>query len=300
MDNVTYSNYKEIVEEHILDFIPEIDHKSITLYESMKYSLTAGGKRIRPVLLLAACEFAGGDVQSAIPYACALEYIHTYSLIHDDLPAMDDDELRRGRPTNHMVYGEAMAILAGDGLLTSAFEAMNKDMLLYLDDIDKMKRRIKAIYELSKGAGCRGMVAGQVADIEAENRQCSKEMLDYIHINKTGALIVAAVRAGAYLGGADEQKLRDLTGFAENLGLAFQVADDILDICGNEEEMGKKAGNDEKKHKATFPCLYNNDIEQCQAYLKELTDTALSFLEPYYDEAEFFNNLAVELITRGK
>lgn len=300
MDNVTYHEYKKLVEDHILDFIPEIDHKSITLYEAMKYSLTAGGKRLRPVLLLAACEFAGGDIQEAIPYACAMEYIHTYSLIHDDLPAMDDDELRRGRPTNHVVYGEAMAILAGDGLLTSAFEAMNKDMFLYFDNPDKMKRRIRAIYEMAKGSGCRGMVAGQVADIEAENRQCSKEMLDYIHINKTGALIVAAVKAGAYIGGADEQKLRDLTGFAENLGLAFQVADDILDICGNEEEMGKKAGNDEKKHKATFPCLFNNDIGLCQEYLKELTETALSFLEPYYDEAEFFNDLAVELVTRGK
>ncbi|WP_312091204.1 polyprenyl synthetase family protein, partial [Aminipila sp.] len=198
MDNISYSTYKNLIDEHILDFLPEIDHKSITVYEAMKYSLTAGGKRLRPILLLAACEFVGGDVQNAIPYACAMEYIHTYSLIHDDLPAMDDDELRRGVPTNHVVYGEAMAILAGDGLLTSAFEAMNKDMLLYLDDPIKLKRRIRAIYEISKGAGCRGMVAGQVADIEAENKQCSKEMLDYIHLNKTAALITASVRAGAY------------------------------------------------------------------------------------------------------
>ncbi|MGN0711391.1 MAG: polyprenyl synthetase family protein [Anaerovoracaceae bacterium] len=298
MTNLSYSEYKSIIDEHIMDFLPEIDHKSITLYESMKYSLTAGGKRIRPVLLLAACEFVGGDIQAAIPYACAIEYIHTYSLIHDDLPAMDDDELRRGMPTNHMVYGEAMAILAGDGLLTSAFEAMNKDMLLYLDDPTKLKRRIRAIYEMSKSSGCRGMVAGQVADIEAENKQCSKEMLDYIHLNKTAALIIAAVRAGAYIGGANEQQLRDLTGYAENLGLAFQIADDILDICGNEEEMGKKAGNDEKKHKATYPCLY--DIEHCKAYLKELTETAVSFLEPYYDEAEFFNTLALKMEVRGK
>lgn len=298
MTNLSYSEYKSIIDEHIMDFLPEIDHKSITLYESMKYSLTAGGKRIRPVLLLAACEFVGGDIQAAIPYACAIEYIHTYSLIHDDLPAMDDDELRRGMPTNHMVYGEAMAILAGDGLLTSAFEAMNKDMLLYLDNPTKLKRRIRAIYEMSKSSGCRGMVAGQVADIEAENKQCSKEMLDYIHLNKTAALIIAAVRAGAYIGGANEQQLRDLTGYAENLGLAFQIADDILDICGNEEEMGKKAGNDEKKHKATYPCLY--DIEHCKAYLKELTETAVSFLEPYYDEAEFFNTLALKMEVRGK
>lgn len=298
MDNVSYSAYKELVEEHLLDFLPEIDHKSITVHESMKYSLTAGGKRIRPVLLLAACEFVGGDIKTAIPYACAIEYIHTYSLIHDDLPAMDDDELRRGVPTNHMVYGEAMAILAGDGLLTTAFEAMNKDMLLYLDEPEKLKRRIRAIYELSKGAGCKGMVAGQVADIEAENKQCSKEMLDYIHFNKTAALIAAAVRAGAYLGGAGEQELRDLTGYAESLGLAFQIADDILDICGNEEEMGKKTGNDKKKNKATYPCLYS--LDECNAYLNQLTNTALSCLESYYDEAEFFNKLAEEMVCRGK
>ena len=133
MKNIMYYNYKDLIEEHLLDFLPEIDHKSITLYEAMKYSLSSGGKRIRPVLMLAACDFAGGDINSALPYACAAEYIHTYSLIHDDLPAMDNDDLRRGMPTSHKVYGDAIAILAGDGLLTSAFEAMNKDMLLYLD-----------------------------------------------------------------------------------------------------------------------------------------------------------------------
>ena len=178
MDNTDANKYKELFEKHILDFLPEVDHKSITVYEAMKYSLLAGGKRLRPTLLLAACDFTGGDINNAIPYACAAEYIHTYSLIHDDLPAMDNDDLRRGMPTSHKVYGEAMAILAGDGLLTSAFEAMNKDMLLYFDNDIKLKRRVKASYELSKGAGCRGMIAGQVADIEAENKQCSKEMLD--------------------------------------------------------------------------------------------------------------------------
>ena len=139
-----YDDYKRIVDEHLLDFIPNIDNKSISLYEAMKYSLTAGGKRLRPVLLLAACEFAGGDIREALPYACAVEYIHTYSLIHDDLPAMDNDDLRRGLPTNHKVYGEALAILAGDGLLSTAFEAINKDMMLYFDSPEKMTKRIKA------------------------------------------------------------------------------------------------------------------------------------------------------------
>jgi len=298
MDNTDLNLYKNLIEEHILDFLPEVDHKSFTVYESMRYSLAAGGKRIRPILLLAACDFAGGDVKNALPYACAVEYIHTYSLIHDDLPAMDNDDLRRGIPTNHRVFGEAMAILAGDGLLTSAFEAMNKDMLLYFDNETNLKRRVKASYELAKGAGCRGMVAGQAADIEAENKQCSREMLDYIHINKTGALIVAAVRAGAHLGGADKKMLEDLTDYAEVLGLAFQIGDDILDVEGTESVMGKKANVDKNKNKSTYPCCYG--LEESRKRLMELTETAKEIMAPYYDEAEFFNKLAEELAVRVK
>ncbi len=298
MDNIDFYKYKDLVELHILDFLPEVDHKSITVYEAMQYSLSAGGKRLRPSLLLAACEFAGGDIKNAIPYACAAEYIHTYSLIHDDLPAMDNDEIRRGLPTNHIVYGEAIAILAGDGLLTSAFEAMNKDMLLYFDNDVQLKRRVKASYELAKGAGCRGMVAGQIADIEAENKQCSKEMLDYININKTAALIVASIRAGAHLGGANEKMLRDLTDYAEFLGLAFQIKDDILDVTGVEKELGKKTGVDINKHKSTYPGCYG--LETSKDRLKELTENAIAVLEPYYDEAEFFTNLANELAVRIK
>ena len=224
-----YEDYKKMIDEHLLDFIPNIDNKSISLYEAMKYSLTAGGKRIRPVLLLAACDFAGGDVREALPYACAMEYIHTYSMIHDDLPAMDNDDLRRGLPTNHKVYGEALAILAGDGLLTSAFEAMNKDLMLYFDDAEKMAKRIRAINAIAKGAGCRGMVAGQVSDIEGENNEYSNEMLEYIHINKTGALIIAAIKAGLYLGSPSKDMLSNLDIYSENIGLAYQIADDILD-----------------------------------------------------------------------
>jgi geranylgeranyl diphosphate synthase type II len=298
MDNTDMNKYKNLIEEHILDFLPEVDHKSFTIYESMRYSLAAGGKRIRPILLLAACEFAGGDIKSAIPYACAVEYIHTYSLIHDDLPSMDNDDLRRGIPTNHRVFGEAMAILAGDGLLTTAFEAMNKDMLLYFDNEANLKRRVKASYELSKGAGCRGMVAGQAADIEAENKQCSREMLDYIHINKTGALIVAAVRAGAHLGGAENKMMEDLTDYAEVLGLAFQIADDILDVEGSENVMGKKANVDKNKNKSTYPCCYG--LDESRKRLMELTETAKDIMAPYYDEAEFFNKLAEELAVRVK
>ena len=298
MKDYNFEDYKKIFEEHLMDFIPEIDHKSITIYESMKYSLSAGGKRIRPVLLLAACDFCGGNIEEALPYACAIEYIHTYSLIHDDLPCMDDDDLRRGRPTNHKVYGDAMATLAGDGLLSTAFEAMNRDMLLYFDDPEALKTRIRASYEISKGAGCRGMLAGQVADIEAEDKTCSKEMLDYIHITKTAALIVAAIRAGAQLGKADAETLANLTVFAENLGLAFQICDDILDVEGSEEEMGKKAGMDIANKKATYPALYG--LEESKKRLNELTETAINALSGYYDNAELFTKLAKELAVRGK
>lgn len=297
MKDYSFEQYRELFEKHLLDFLPDIDHKSITLYESMKYSVSAGGKRIRPVLLLAACDFCGGNIEEALPYACAIEYIHTYSLIHDDLPCMDNDDLRRGIPTNHKVYGEAVATLAGDGLQAAAFEAMNRDMLLYLDDAEALKRRVCASYEIIKGSGCRGIVAGQIADMEAADKNCSREMLDYIHITKTAALIVAAVRAGAQLGGADSDTLEDLTVYAENLGLAFQICDDILDIVGSEEELGKKTGADAENKKATYPALFG--LEESKARLEELTDMAIDALKDYYDNAELFVHLAKVLETRG-
>ena len=293
-----FDDYKKLVDEHLLDFLPNVDNKSISLYESMKYSLTAGGKRLRPVLLLAACEFAGGHVYDALPYACAIEYIHTYSLIHDDLPAMDNDDLRRGLPTNHKVYGEALAILAGDGLLTSAFEAINKDMMLYFDSAEKMTQRIKASYEIAKGAGVRGMVADQVSDIEGENVQYSNEMLEYIHINKTGALIKAAVRAGLFLGKPTSDMVADLDRYAENLGLAFQIADDILDVVGSTEELGKTIGSDEKKNKNTYTSI--NGLEASRKRLAQLTENAVNAIAPYYDNAEFFRDLVLELANRKK
>ena len=298
MKDYTFDDYRELIEKHLTDFIPDVDHKSITLYDSMKYSITSGGKRIRPVLLLAACDFCGGKVEEALPYACAIEYIHTYSLIHDDLPCMDNDDLRRGVPTNHKVYGEAVATLAGDGLQAAAYEVMNRDMFLYFDDINALKRRIRAAYERSKGSGCRGMVAGQLADMEAEDKSCSAEMLDYIHLTKTAALIVAAVRAGAYLGGADSEMLDDLTVYAENLGLAFQICDDILDVEGEEAEMGKKSGMDSINKKATYPSIYG--IEKSKERLDTLTETAIDALKKYYDNAEVFTKLAKTLAVRGK
>ena len=292
----SYQDYKEIIDAHLLDFIPNIDNKSISLYESMKYSLTAGGKRLRPILLLAACEFAGGDINEAIPYACAVEYIHTYSLIHDDLPAMDNDDLRRGLPTNHKIYGDALAILAGDGLLTTAFEAINKDMMMYFDNPEKMRKRISASFEIAKGAGCKGMVAGQVSDIEAETNDCSNEMLEYIHINKTAALIKSAIKAGLYLGNPSSDMLSQLDKYAENLGLAYQIADDILDVIGNPEELGKETGSDKKKNKTTYTSI--NGLEAAQDRLEQLTENAVEAIADYYDNAEFFKDLVLELKDR--
>lgn len=292
----SYQDYKEIIDAHLLDFIPNIDNKSISLYESMKYSLTAGGKHLRPILLLAACEFAGGDINEAIPYACAVEYIHTYSLIHDDLPAMDNDDLRRGLPTNHKIYGDALAILAGDGLLTTAFEAINKDMMMYFDNPEKMRKRISASFEIAKGAGCKGMVAGQVSDIEAETNDCSNEMLEYIHINKTAALIKSAIKAGLYLGNPSSDMLSQLDKYAENLGLAYQIADDILDVIGNPEELGKETGSDKKKNKTTYTSI--NGLEAAQDRLEQLTENAVEAIADYYDNAEFFRDLVLELKDR--
>ena len=273
MEERSFDEYKELVDQHLMDFIPNIDNKSISLYESMKYSLTAGGKRLRPVLLLAACEFAGGNIKEAIPYACAIEYIHTYSLIHDDLPAMDNDDLRRGLPTNHKV-------------------------MLFYDSPEKIRKRVNAAYEIAKGAGVRGMVAGQVSDIEAENAIASKEMLEYIHLNKTGALIRAAIKAGLYLGNPTDSMINDLEKYSENLGIAYQIADDIMDVVGNPDEMGKAAGSDEKKHKNTYTSIL--DIDHARNRLDELTAKAVESIEKYYDNAEFFRNLVLDLAKRTK
>lgn len=293
-----YNEYKEIVEDHLLDLMPRISSMSETLYDSIKYSLTAGGKRLRPVLLLASCEFAGSDCHGVVPYACAMEYIHTYSLIHDDLPAMDDDDMRRGKPSNHMIYGQGVATLAGDGLLNSAFEIMYRDLFLYFDKKEELVKRINAAYIIAKGAGVKGMVAGQAADLEAEDRQCSPEMLNYIQLNKTGMLIAASVKAGLYLGGADDKMMNDMMNYAENIGLAFQIADDLLDVKGDADEMGKATHADKKNSKATYVSV--NCIEAAETKLRELTQNAVKAIEDYYDNAAFFRELALSFASRRK
>ena len=293
----TFNEYKEYMEEHLLDVFPEKEDKASVLFDSMIYSLTAGGKRLRPALLLAACELAGGKAEDALPYASAIEYIHTYSLIHDDLPAMDNDDLRRGKKTNHVVFGAGMATLAGDGLLNTAFEVMSDDIAERLERGEDIQGYVHAQYEIAKGAGVRGMVAGQTADIKADSGEGDQELLHYIHLNKTAALITAAVRAGLFIGGAAEEMISSMTTYAEDLGIAFQIADDILDEESTTEELGKPVGSDEENDKLTYVSL--NGLSKARTELGRLTQEAVEAAEPY-DEDGFFTGLALDLEKRTK
>lgn len=279
-----YNKFRKYVNDHILDFMPDIDPKSKTLYEAMKYSLLAGGKRIRPILFLAAYDLCEKPLNQALPFACAIEYIHTYSLIHDDLPAMDNDDFRRGNPTNHKVFGEGVAVLAGDGLLSAAYESMLKYMLLFLDNPEHLKCFTKAMYCISKGTGVRGMVAGQLADLEAEDSVPTEAIVSFIHYNKTAAFIRACVKAGGFLGAADNVLLHDLEIYGENLGLAFQIVDDILDVVSTEDELGHTIGKDAEEGKCTYPSLFG--IEKSKQIAREHINTAREAISKYYDNAE--------------
>jgi geranylgeranyl diphosphate synthase type II len=263
------------------------------LQEAMLYSLFAGGKRIRPILALASYEACGGDASDIVPYAATLELIHTYSLIHDDLPAMDNDDLRRGKPTNHKVYGEAVAILAGDALLTEAFSILSDPTLGNRADESRLLRASK---EAAEASGMRGMVAGQVQDMLSENSEPDRDTLEFIHRCKTAALICGSVRLGAILYGGEEDTISAMTGYGNNIGLAFQVVDDILDIEGETEELGKPKGSDEKKKKMTYPRLYG--IERSREKAKELIDDAIASLVLFGERAEPLREIARYLLRR--
>ena len=276
-----YGQLKKAFEEKLFDFLPQVDQGSRLLYDAMAYSLEAGGKRIRPVLLLAGCMAAGGSMEEAMPYACAVEFIHTYSLIHDDHPSMDNDDLRRGKPTNHKVFGDDMAILAGDGLLNSAMDIMlgkiEEAALSPDSEDDLLLRRIRAARELSEAAGVHGMIAGQSADIRPEMIDADdRSRLLYIHKNKTGALIRASVRAGALLGGAEDDVLKAFSVYGEQIGIAFQIVDDILDVTGNAEDLGKNTGMDEQMGKLTYPAVYGLSSSRSKA--EEATEKARNSL----------------------
>lgn len=263
-----------------------------TLAESMNYSLMAGGKRLRPILVMAAADAVGGEGPKYIQTACAIEMIHTYSLIHDDLPAMDNDDYRRGKLTNHKVYGAGMATLAGDALLTLAFEVM-----LRQENVSAEKR-LQVVYEMSTAAGADGMVGGQAIDMESEDKQIDMATLRKMHMGKTGALFRAAIRSGAILAGATEEELAALTTYADNFGLAFQITDDILDVVGDEAVIGKPVGSDEKNHKSTYVTL--TSLDEAKRLAKESVDTAVKALEPFGAKADFLRLLVEYLLERNK
>jgi geranylgeranyl diphosphate synthase type II len=244
------------VDRFLDQVIPTEKIEPTTLHEAMRYSLFAGGKRVRPILALAAAEAVGDPPPSVLAVASSLELIHTYSLIHDDLPAMDNDDYRRGKPTNHKVYGEAIAILAGDALLTLAFEVCSRTDLM---DRLEPQRQVQILYELAVGSGHLGMVGGQVLDIQAENKDIDLAALQRIHAHKTGMLIRGAVRMGAIASSASADQLQQLTGFAEDIGLAFQIADDVLNVTGTREQLGKNAMTDAQRGKKTYPIFYGVD-----------------------------------------
>ncbi|ABQ26363.1 polyprenyl synthetase family protein [Geotalea uraniireducens] len=283
-----------LVDEALDRFLPKADELPFSLHKSMRYSVFAGGKRIRPILMLAACDAVGGDISLAMPAACAMEMIHTYSLIHDDLPAMDDDDFRRGNPTNHKVFGEAIAILAGDALLTEAFILMSR-----VEPSASLPPEavLRVIQEISHCAGSHGMVGGQVVDMESEGKaEMDLATVQYIHTHKTGALIKASVKAGAILGGADEARLASLTTYGEAIGLAFQIADDILDIEGTTEEIGKDAGSDEARGKATYPAVMG--LAESKKRAVELVDMALESLAGFDHRADPLRDIATYIVKR--
>ncbi len=293
MDIKSYLKEKRELIDSYLESYFSIPSEPFVLHEAMRYSLFAGGKRIRPILALASYEACGGNPKDIVPYATALELIHTYSLIHDDLPSMDNDDLRRGKPTNHKVFGEAMAILAGDALLTEAFLMLSNNphsSSLKLSDL------IKIIREVSLASGVHGMVGGQALDIFSENIEPDKDTLNFIHLHKTAALITASVRMGAILANIKEKKLKALTEYGTGIGLAFQIIDDILDIEGNAEELGKTAGSDIKMKKMTYPALCGTEKSRQKA--KDLISDAIDSLKIFSSEADQLRKIARYLLKR--
>lgn len=280
------------IEQLLNKYMPTEEGYQKTIMEAMNYSLSAGGKRLRPILTLEACKIVGGNENDAIPFAVAVEMIHTYSLIHDDLPALDNDDLRRGRKTNHIVYGEDMAILAGDALLNYAFEIMLSNSL----GKENPEKYLKAINEIAKSAGIYGMIGGQVVDVQSENQRIPKEKLDYIHNNKTAAIMIGCMRAGAIIGNANEEELDKITKYANNIGLSFQIVDDILDIVGDESKLGKKVGSDIENNKSTYPSLLG--LEKSKEIARTLINEAKENINELSEHVDFLNGLADYIIDR--
>src|ERR1700691_3555234 len=276
------------IEAGLQKLLPPDSTPPASIHTAMRYSVFAGGKRIRPILCYESAKLFAADPAGAIPVGCALEFIHTYSLIHDDLPALDNDDLRRGKPTNHKVFGEAIAILAGDALLTLAFQTLASAAI-------DPQRRLKIVGVVARAAGTdRGMIGGQVADIEAEHKPVDSAGLEYIHRSKTAALIRASVVAGALAGGAEQPDITRLIGFGENIGWAFQVVDDLLDVEESSAALGKTAGKDQAQQKATYPALYG--LDKSRAIAADLETRALAELDGYGERAARLRQLGEFLV----
>lgn len=282
------------VDQALEKWLPSGELMPWSLHQSMRYSVFAGGKRLRPILMIAACEAVGGSAENVLHAACALEMIHTYSLVRDDLPAMDDDDFRRGRPTNHKVYGEATAILAGDALLTEAFRLLADAKA---NSGIPAENALRVIEILARYAGSQGMVGGQVVDMESEGKDIDFPTLEYIHTHKTGALILASVQVGVVLGGGDEVQFEALTRFGGAAGLAFQIADDILDVVGEQSELGKDVGSDQERGKATYPALLG--VSEARERASELCEIAVGALSPLGDKAVTLQELARYMVDRS-
>ncbi|MBW1919207.1 MAG: polyprenyl synthetase family protein [Deltaproteobacteria bacterium] len=296
MDLKAYLSEKQMmVDQALREIYPEPQGPAEALIEAMRYSLFAGGKRLRPILCIAAAEAVGGKGPDVLPVACGLELIHTYSLIHDDLPVMDDDDLRRGKPTSHKVFGEAVAVLAGDGLLTEAFRIMSSPEAANRFEPSTLLRVICLIAE---AAGYKGMVGGQTADIKLEGKDLEPALVEFIHTHKTGALIRASAASGAILGGGNEEQVKAITSYGESIGLAFQIADDVLDIEGDTKTMGKGVGGDEQKKKITYPGVHG--IAKSKEIQKDLVERAIKDLDRFDYRADPLRKIAVYIIERKK
>ena len=296
---IALSEYADMINKRLSELLCKTDGFAWgnipgPLCEAMRYSLLAGGKRLRPAMLLESCRMLGGSIDEAMDYACAIEMIHTYSLIHDDLPGMDNDDLRRGKPTNHVVFGEGQAILAGDGLLNLAFETM---LSAAKANMQAAKRHILAAAEIAEGAGVTGMIAGQCADLYAEKQEtASLELLNYIQLGKTMAMFKGAVRAGAQLAGASEAALNALTAYAKAFGVLFQISDDVLDYTADAEKFGKSKGKDLRDGKLTE--VSATSLEKAQQRVKELAGQAVDALNVFNGKAEFFVHLTKAMAER--
>lgn len=287
--NYSLNEYIEIINSFIEKSIPDCFFGEDIVHQAMKYSLSVGGKRIRPVLTLEFCRLCGGDINKAIPFAVATEMIHTYSLIHDDLPCMDDDDMRRGMPSCHIKFGEEYALLAGDGLLTRAFGVLTESKA-------SPTAIVKAVSLLSELSGVSGMIGGQVVDLRNEDKPCTIDVLETMDSLKTGALIKCAALLGIIAADGNDEQYKAAKCFSENLGHAFQIVDDILDVTGDEKELGKPIGSDKESGKSTYVSVLG--LEKSKQYAEEITNKAVAALDIFGEDADFLRKLAISLINR--